>query len=152
MLKEANRRTWTSPSGRTPIAQQRAGEYYEGRPQGTWLQHEDQDHQRDNYFTIIGNRTTPLDTAGRNWYEATRIRTILPAASGGEASCDEQGNFANIDEPELNKEIASSARTARVRTGKAYAGLDKKYMELRPWRSTAAGRVHVRRGDINLET
>jgi peptide/nickel transport system substrate-binding protein len=91
----------------------------------------------DNYFTVIGNQTTPdLDTGWSDWFQDYPHPNdfFQPMLSGESILPTNNGNFAEIDNPALNQEIS---RLGEEQLGpeqeKAYEGLDKKYMEEAPW-------------------
>lgn len=91
----------------------------------------------DNYFTIIGNQTTPnLDTGWSDWFQDYPHPNdfFQPLLSGESILQTNNGNFANIDDPELNTEIETLAEEQLgPEQETAYAELDKKYMEQAPW-------------------
>ena len=91
----------------------------------------------DNYFTVIGNQTTPdLDTGWSDWFQDYPHPNdfFQPLLSGESILPTNNGNFAEIDNPKLNKEIA---RLGEEQLGpeqeKAYEALDREYMEEAPW-------------------
>ncbi|HEU4393059.1 MAG TPA: ABC transporter substrate-binding protein [Solirubrobacterales bacterium] len=91
----------------------------------------------DNYFTVIGNQSTPeLDTGWTDWFQDYPHPNdfFQPLLAGESILPTNNGNVAEIDVPELNEEIA---RLGEEQLGPeqeaAYAELDKKYMELAPW-------------------
>jgi peptide/nickel transport system substrate-binding protein len=138
MLKEANPSdmditVWTD----TESPNNEAGEYYESVLKELGFNAKLKIINADNYFTIIGNKTTPdLDTGWSDWYEDYPHPNdfFQPLLAGESILPTNNGNFANIDEPELNKEIAKlSEEQLGPKQEAAYAELDKKYMELAPW-------------------
>ncbi len=91
----------------------------------------------DNYFAVIGNRSTPeLDTGWSDWFEDYPHPNdfFQPLLSNEGILQTNSQNFAQIDVPSLNKEIK---RLGEEPLGpsqeKQYAGLDKAYMEQAPW-------------------
>jgi peptide/nickel transport system substrate-binding protein len=91
----------------------------------------------DNYFTVIGNQTTPdLDTGWSDWFQDYPHPNdfFQPLLSGESILPTNNGNFAEIDNPKFNKEIS---RLGEEQLGpeqeKAYAALDREYMEEAPW-------------------
>ena len=91
----------------------------------------------DNYFTVIGNQTTPdLDTGWSDWFQDYPHPNdfFQPMLSGESILPTNNGNFAEIDNPEFNKEIS---RLGEEQLGpeqeKAYEALDEGYMEEAPW-------------------
>jgi peptide/nickel transport system substrate-binding protein len=138
MLKEANPSdmdltVWTD----TESPNNEAGEYYEGVLKEMGFNTKLKIINADNYFTVIGNQTTPdLDTGWSDWFQDYPHPNdfFQPLLAGESILPTNNGNFANIDEPELNKEIA---RLGEEQLGPeqeaAYTELDKKYMERAPW-------------------
>lgn len=91
----------------------------------------------DNYFTVIGNQTTPdLDTGWSDWYQdyphpndffqpLLAAESILPTNNG---------NFAEIDVPAFNEKIVTlGEEPLGPKQENEYAALDKGYMEQAPW-------------------
>jgi peptide/nickel transport system substrate-binding protein len=91
----------------------------------------------DNYFTVIGNRSTPeLDTGWSDWFEDYPHPNdfLQPLVSGESILSTNNGNFAEIDIPKLNSEISRLGEEQLGPEQEAgYARLDKEYMELAPW-------------------
>jgi peptide/nickel transport system substrate-binding protein len=91
----------------------------------------------DNYFTVIGNASTPnLDTGWSDWFAdyAHPDDWFQPLLAGSSILPTYNGNFAQIDVPSLNSKIAELRRTPLGPTQKAeYAALDRSYMEQAPW-------------------
>jgi len=91
----------------------------------------------DNYFTVIGNRSTPdLDTGWSDWFEDYPHPNdfFQPLLAGESILQTNNGNFAQIDEADLNKEISELAEEQLgPEQEKKYSELDKKFMELAPW-------------------
>ncbi len=91
----------------------------------------------DNYFTVIGNQTTPdLDTGWSDWFQDYPHPNdfFQPLLAGESILPTNNGNFAEIDVPELNEKIAKLGEEPLGSDQEAaYAELDKKYMELAPW-------------------
>jgi peptide/nickel transport system substrate-binding protein len=138
MLKEASPAdmditVWTD----TESPNNEAGEYYEGVLKELGFNTKLKILNADNYFTVIGNRTTPdLDTGWSDWYEDYPHPNdfFQPLLAGESILQTNNGNFANIDDPELNKEIAKRGEEQLgPEQEAAYSELDKKYMELAPW-------------------
>jgi peptide/nickel transport system substrate-binding protein len=138
MLKEANPSdmditVWTD----TESPNNEAGEYYEGVLKELGFNTKLKIINADNYFTVIGNKTTPdLDTGWSDWYEDYPHPNdfFQPLLAGESILPTNNGNFAYIDEPALNKEIAKlGEEQLGPEQEAAYTELDKKYMELAPW-------------------
>ena len=138
MIKEANPSdmditVWTD----TESPNNEAGEYYEGVLKELGFNTTLKIINADNYFTIIGNQTTAdLDTGWSDWYEDYPHPNdfFQPLLSGESILPTNNGNFAELDVPALNKEISKlSEEQLGPEQEAAYAELDKKYMELAPW-------------------
>jgi peptide/nickel transport system substrate-binding protein len=91
----------------------------------------------DNYFTVIGNTSTPnLDTGWSDWFEDYPHPNdfFQPLLAGSSILRTNNGNFSQVDIPALNTEIA---RLGRSLLGPAqetqFAELDRSYMERAPW-------------------
>jgi peptide/nickel transport system substrate-binding protein len=91
----------------------------------------------DNYFTVIGNATTKdLDAGWSDWFEDYPHPNdfFQPLLSGESILPNNNGNFAKMDDPALNKEIAKLGEEQLGPDQEAaYAELDKKFMEQAPW-------------------
>jgi peptide/nickel transport system substrate-binding protein len=90
-----------------------------------------------NYFTVIGNRTTPdLDAGWANWLEDYPHPNDYfgPQLSGESIAPVGNTNWAQIDDPKLNAEIARlGAEQLGPRQEAEYAALDKSFMRQAPW-------------------
>ncbi|MGN6256353.1 MAG: ABC transporter substrate-binding protein [Solirubrobacterales bacterium] len=138
MLKEANPSdmeitVWTDNES----PNKEAGEYYEGVLKEMGFNTKLKVINADNYFTVIGNRSTSdLDTGWSDWFEDYPHPNdfFQPLLSGESILQTNNGNFANVDEPALNKEIAKlGEEELGPEQEERYAELDKKFMELAPW-------------------
>jgi len=138
MLKEANPSdmditVWTD----TESPNNEAGEYYEGVLKELGFNTKLKILNADNYFTVIGNQSTPdLDTGWSDWFQDYPHPNdfFQPLLSGESILQTNNGNFANISVPELNKETAKlGEELLGPEQEEAYAELDKKYMEQAPW-------------------
>jgi len=138
MLKEAhpsdmNITVWTD----TESPNNEAGEYYEGVLKEMGFTTTLKQINADNYFTVIGNRSTPdLDTGWTDWFQDYPHPNdfFQPLLAGESILQTNNGNFANIDEPSLNKEITKlGEEQLGPEQVAAYTELDKKYMELAPF-------------------
>ena len=91
----------------------------------------------DNYFTVIGNHSTPdLDTGWSDWFQDYPHPNdfFQPLLAGEGIQPTNNSNFAQIDDPALNKKITKlGEEQLGPEQEKAYAELDKKYMEEAPW-------------------
>jgi peptide/nickel transport system substrate-binding protein len=137
MLKEAhpsdmNITVWTD----TESPNNEAGEYYEGVLKEMGFTTTLKQINADNYFTVIGNRSTPdLDTGWTDWFQDYPHPNdfFQPLLAGESILQTNNGNFPNINEPSLNKEITKlGEEQLGPEQEAAYAELDKKYMELAP--------------------
>jgi len=138
MLKEANPSdmditVWTD----TESPNNEAGEYYEGVLKELGFNTKLKILNADNYFTVIGNQSTPdLDTGWSDWFQDYPHPNdfFQPLLSGESILQTNNGNFANISDPELNEETAKlGEEQLGSEQEERYAELDKKYMELAPW-------------------
>jgi peptide/nickel transport system substrate-binding protein len=138
MIKEANPSdmditVWTD----TESPNNEAGEYYEGVLKELGFNTKLKILNADNYFTVIGNQTTPdLDTGWSDWFEDYPHPNdfFQPLLSGESILQTNNGNFANFDEPAVNKEIADlGEQQLGPEQESAYSALDKKVMEQAPW-------------------
>jgi peptide/nickel transport system substrate-binding protein len=91
----------------------------------------------DNYFTVIGNQTTPdLDTGWSDWFQDYPHPNdfFQPLLAGESILPTNNGNFAEIDNPKFNKEIAKlGEEQLGPKQEAAYKALDREYMEEAPW-------------------
>jgi peptide/nickel transport system substrate-binding protein len=138
MLKEANPSdmsitVWTD----TESPNNEAGEYYEGVLKQMGFNTTLKQINADNYFTVIGNATTPnLDTGWSDWFQDYPHPNdfFQPLLAGESILPTNNGNFANIKEPQLDKKIEELAEEQLGSKQEAeYEKLDKEYMELAPW-------------------
>lgn len=90
-----------------------------------------------NYFSVIGNTSTPnLDTGWGNWFEDYPHPDdwFQPLLAGSSILQRNNGNFAQIDAPALNRKIAGlRSRPLDPGAEHRYAALDRSYMKLAPW-------------------
>jgi peptide/nickel transport system substrate-binding protein len=138
LLKEANPSdmditVWTdneSPNNE-------AGEYYEGVLKELGFNTKLKILNADNYFTVIGNQSTAdLDTGWSDWFQDYPHPNdfFQPLLSGESILQTNNGNFANISEPDLNEETAKlGEELLEPEQEDKYKELDKKYMEVAPW-------------------
>jgi peptide/nickel transport system substrate-binding protein len=91
----------------------------------------------DDYFTVIGNQTTPdLDTGWSDWFEDYPHPNdfFQPLLAGESILPTNNGNFAEIDDPALNAKITQLGEEELGPKQEAeYAALDREYMEQAPW-------------------
>lgn len=138
MIEEAhpsdmNITVWTD----TESPNKEAGEYYEGVLKELGFNTKLKEINADNYFTVIGNLSTPdLDTGWSDWFQDYPHPNdfFQPMLAGESILQTNNGNFAQIDEASLNQEIAKlGEEELGPEQEEKYAELDKKYMELAPW-------------------
>ena len=91
----------------------------------------------DNYFTVIGNASTPdLDTGWTDWYEDYPHPSDFfgPLLAGASIQSTNNTNFSNTDIASLN---AQQDKLATQELGPSqidqYAAMDKAYMQQAPW-------------------
>lgn len=91
----------------------------------------------DPYFSVIGNTSTPdLDIGWANWFQDYPHPNDFfePMLSGTSIAPVSNGNFAQIDDPKLNKKIDRlGAQQLDPEVEAEYAELDREFMEQAPW-------------------
>ncbi len=91
----------------------------------------------DNYFTVIGNTSTPdLDTGWSDWFEDYPHPNdfFQPLLAGESIQTTNNNNFAQIDVPAFNQKIAKLGEEPFGPEQEAeYGQLDQEYMEQAPW-------------------
>ena len=91
----------------------------------------------DNYFTVIGNATTPeLDAGWSDWFQDYPHPNdfFQPLLAGESILPTNNGNFAKFDVPAVNKQIAKlGEEQLGPEQEEAYKELDKEIMEQAPW-------------------
>jgi peptide/nickel transport system substrate-binding protein len=91
----------------------------------------------DNYFTVIGNLSTPdLDAGWSDWFQDYPHPNdfFQPLLAGESIQSTNNNNFAQFDDPAVNKQIKQlGAEQLAPAQEKAYAELDKEIMEEAPW-------------------
>ncbi|HKF83724.1 MAG TPA: ABC transporter substrate-binding protein [Solirubrobacterales bacterium] len=91
----------------------------------------------DNYFTVIGNATTPeLDAGWSDWFQDYPHPNdfFQPLLAGESILPTNNGNFAKFDDPAVNEKIKElGAEQLGPDQEAAYAELDKEVMEEAPW-------------------
>ena len=91
----------------------------------------------DNYFTVVGNQSTPdLDTGWLDWFQDYPHPNdfFQPLLAGESILPTNNTNLSEIDDPKLNDKIAKLGEEplGPEQEGE-YAALDKGYMEQAPW-------------------
>ena len=114
-----------------------AGEYYDGVLSELGFETTLKVVSADNYFTVIGNRSTPnLDTGWADWFEDYPHPNDFFQAQLAEESIapTNNANWAEIEDPRLSRKIAELARQQLgPRQEAEYAKLDREFMEAAPW-------------------
>jgi peptide/nickel transport system substrate-binding protein len=92
----------------------------------------------DNYFTIIGNTSTPnLDIGWSDWFEDYPHPGDFfdPLLNGDNIASTNNNNFAQFDDPAINKKITDLGHKLLTDPGvqDGYAALDKSIMQQAPW-------------------
>ncbi|MGD9737199.1 MAG: ABC transporter substrate-binding protein [Solirubrobacterales bacterium] len=138
MIKEANPSdmditVWTD----TESPNNEAGEYFDGVLKELGFNTTLKIINADNYFTVIGNQSTPnLDAGWSDWFQDYPHPNdfFQPLLAGESILQTNNGNFANFDNPAVNKEIA---KLGQERFGPeqeaAYEQLDEEVMKEAPW-------------------
>jgi peptide/nickel transport system substrate-binding protein len=138
LLKEANPSdmditVWTdneSPNNE-------AGEYYEGVLKELGFNTKLKIINADNYFTVIGNQSTPdLDTGWTDWFQDYPHPNdfFQPLLAGESIQQTNNQNFGDFNDPAVNKEIAELGEEPLGSEQDAkYAALDETVMEEAPW-------------------
>jgi peptide/nickel transport system substrate-binding protein len=113
-----------------------AGAYYEGVLDELGFKAKLKTINADNYYTIIGNESTPdLDTGWLSFYEDYPHPNdfFQPLLSGESIEPTGNTNLSRMDDPKLNAKIAELGEEALGPEQEAgYAALDKEFMEQAP--------------------
>ena len=115
-----------------------AAEYYQGVLQELGFNAKLKVINADNYFTIIGNESTPdLDTGWFDWFEDYPHPNDFfePLLSGESIAPTNNTNFSQIDDPGAEREDrpGSAKSSSGPKQEAEYAALDKEFMEQAPW-------------------
>ena len=138
MIKEANPSdmditVWTD----TESPNNEAGEYYEGVLKEIGFNTKLKQINADNYFTVIGNLSTPdLDTGWSDWFQDYPHPNdfFQPLLAGESILQTNNGNFAQLDDPAVNAKIRElGEEQLGPEQEAAYTALDKEIMEEAPW-------------------
>jgi peptide/nickel transport system substrate-binding protein len=112
-----------------------AGEYFAGVLRKLGLHVHLKVLNADNYFTVIGDRSTPnLDAGWSDWFQDYPHPDdfFSPMLLG--SSILSLYNFAQVDVPALNRKIKKLKTVPlTAATERRYAALDRSYMKLAPW-------------------
>ncbi len=91
----------------------------------------------DNYFTVIGNLSTPdLDAGWSDWFQDYPHPNdfFQPLLAGESIQPTNNNNFAQFDDTAVNKQVKElGAEQLGPDQEKAYAELDEEVMEEAPW-------------------
>jgi peptide/nickel transport system substrate-binding protein len=91
----------------------------------------------DNYFTVIGNLSTPgLDAGWSDWFQDYPHPNdfFQPLLAGESIQSTNNNNFAQFDNPTVNSQVKKlGSEQLGPDQEKAYAELDKEIMEEAPW-------------------
>lgn len=124
---------WTNSFG----PNKEAGEYYEGVLREIGLEPTIKILNPDNYFTVIGNLSTPdLDTGFANWLEDYPHPSDYFATQliGAAIQPTNNSNWAQFDDPALSRKIERLGREQLGPKQEAeYAALDRAVMRQAPW-------------------
>jgi peptide/nickel transport system substrate-binding protein len=115
---------------------QEAGEYYDGVLKEIGLDPTLKAINADNYFTVIGNQSTPdLDTGWSDWFQDyPHPSDFFQPLIGENIAPSNNLNIALMNDPELNREVRRLGEQQLGSKQEAeYAELDEKYMEQAPW-------------------
>jgi peptide/nickel transport system substrate-binding protein len=138
MIAEANPSdrkitVWTD----TESPNNEAGEYYDDVLQKLGFDTTLKLINADDYFTVIGNQSTPdLDTGWSDWFQDYPHPNdfFQPLLSGESIVPTNNANYSLTDVPALNAKITQlSAEPLGPKQEAEYAQLDREYMELAPW-------------------
>jgi peptide/nickel transport system substrate-binding protein len=91
----------------------------------------------DNYFTVIGNLSTPdLDAGWSDWFQDYPHPNdfFQPLLAGESIQSTNNNNFAQYENPAIDKKMVELAEAQLgPEQEKAYAEMDKEIMEEAPW-------------------
>jgi peptide/nickel transport system substrate-binding protein len=113
-----------------------AGTYYQGVLEEIGLKVELKILNPDNYFTVIGNTSTPnLDTGFTDWFQDyPHPNDFLFLLNGENIQSTNNQNFSQTNVPALNKKIDTLAtELLGPQQEKEYAELDEEFMKEAAW-------------------
>jgi peptide/nickel transport system substrate-binding protein len=114
-----------------------AGEYYEGVLHEIGFETTLKVVNTDNYFTVIGNLSTPdLDTGWTNWFEDYPHPSdyFAPQLTAGAIQPTNNTNWSQFDDPALTPKVERLAtEQLGPRQIAEYTALDRAYMRQAPW-------------------
>jgi peptide/nickel transport system substrate-binding protein len=133
-----------------------AGTYYAGVLNEIGLKAELKILNPDNYFTVIGNTSTPnLDTGFADWFEDyPHPNDFLFLLNGENIQSTNNQNFGQTNVPALNEKIDQLAtEQLGPQQEKEYAELDKSFMEEAAWAPYGTRTLSLFVSEnVNLET
>jgi peptide/nickel transport system substrate-binding protein len=114
-----------------------AGAYYRAQLQAMGLRAHLKVVDSANYFSVIGNGSTPnLDTGWSDWFADYPHPDdfFRPMLLGSSILPFNNVNFSNVDVPSLNSKIEGlTTEPLGPARERGYAALDRSYMKLAPW-------------------
>jgi len=123
--------------GDTESPNEEAAEYYDGVLRELGFNTTLKLINADNYFTVIGNLSTPgLDTGWSDWFEDYPHPNdfFQPLLAGESIQPTNNTNLSQIDDPELNAKLTRlSEQPLGPKEEAEYAEIDRAYMEQAPW-------------------
>jgi len=125
--------------------QEEAGTYYAAVLEDIGFEVKLQVLNADNYFTVIGNASTPnLDTGWASWFQDYPHPNdfFQPLLSEESIFPTNTSNLSRIAEPKLSAKITALAEqplTPKVEG--EYAALDEEFMHLAPWAPYGTGTI-----------
>ena len=138
MIKEANPSdkditVWTD----TESPNNEAGEYFNEVLKELGFNTTLKQINADNYFTVIGNLSTPdLDAGWSDWFQDYPHPNdfFQPLLAGESIQPTNNNNFAQYENPEIDKKMVELAEAQLgPEQEEAYAKMDKEIMEEAPW-------------------
>jgi peptide/nickel transport system substrate-binding protein len=114
-----------------------AGEYYEGVLREIGFETKLKVLNADNYFTVIGNTSTPdLDTGWTNWFEDYPHPSdyFAPQLTAAAIQSTNNTNWSQFDDPSLSKKVERlGTELLGPKQIAEYTALDRAYMKQAPW-------------------
>ncbi len=125
--------------------QEEAGTYYAAVLEDIGFDVKLQVPNADNYFTVIGNASTPnLDTGWASWFQDYPHPNdfFQPLLSEESIFPTNTSNLSRIAEPKLSAKIAGLAEQPLTPGVEGeYAALDEEFMRLAPWAPYGTGTI-----------
>ena len=133
-----------------------AGTYYQGVLNEIGLKAELKILNPDNYFTVIGNTSTPnLDTGFADWFEDyPHPNDFMFLLNGNNIQSTNNENFGQTNVPALNEKVEKlSEELLGPQQEKEYAELDESFMKEAAWAPYGTRTLSLFVSEnINLET